>query len=428
MKCKSIRDVVEKNLCCGCGACVLAAPDKIKMVDVESDGLRPTYDGQLTVQEESIALSICPGVAIDYNHQLTEGIDPNLLGEWGPILNVYEGNASDDEIRFISSSGGVVTALAICGLEQGQANAVLQIAARADMPYVNESRMNRSVDQVLESCGSRYAPASPCELLPEILKNEGKTIVVGKPCDIAAINKAKKVMPQLNDKILLTISIFCAATPSTEGTTTLIRNMGESDLSKVTEMRYRGHGWPGNASVISASVSGDIIARERSYAEAWGGELSRHRQWRCNLCADHVGEFADISVGDPWYRSIEDGELGSSLILVRTAIGQEYLDNAVLGGYVDQEKRPHSCLPKSQPYLINVAGMIWGRIFALSLVSYFGVGVPALKGKNFFKIWLNSLSPKEKIISIVGTLRRVLSKKLWRKNTGYKQGVEYDRR
>ena len=195
-------------------------------------------------------------------------------------------------------------------------------------------------------------------------------------------------------------------------------------------MRYRGHGWPGMASVVSRKGGipgeGDIIAREMTYAEAWGGELSKRRQWRCNLCPDHVGEFADISVGDPWYREITDGELGSSLVLIRTRKGKEYYDLAIQEEYVSQEVRPIDCLPRSQPYLINVAGMIWGRVFALRLFSVFGVGVPKLSGKPFFKIWIKRLSFREKVVSILGTVRRVGTKKLWRKNKRLALGVSYD--
>ena len=36
------------------------------------------------------------------------------------------------------------------------------------------------------------------------------------------------------------------------------------------------------------------------------------------MCADHTGEFADIAVGDPWYRPHLDDEPGRSLVLARS--------------------------------------------------------------------------------------------------------------
>lgn len=415
--CRKIKTVVEKHLCCGCGACVAVVPGKLEMVDVFTDGLRPRYLLELSDIEEKKALSVCPGIAIDYRHKLPPNIDLDLLGEWGPVLNVMEGNAIDNNICFKSSSGGVVTALAAFGISSGAVTGVLQIGASKNTPYMNETRYNTTVDQVLSSCGSRYSPASPCEKFSEIINSKGKSIFIGKPCDIAAVHKARKVVPELDEKILLTVSIFCAATPSTQGTTTLIKELGENSLSNVRRLRYRGYGWPGNACVESSVSENEskIIVRERSYDGAWGGTLSRYRQWRCNLCADHTGEFADISVGDPWYRDIRDGEVGSSLVIPRTQVGVNFLAEAIKHNVVTLESIDHSCLPRSQPYLINVAGMIWGRLLALKCASIFGAGYPRLEGKNFVKIWLNRLTLKEKVASIVGTFRRVVSKGLWKK-------------
>ena len=50
---------------------------------------------------------------------------------------------------------------------------------------------------------------------------------------------------------------------------------------------------------------------------------------------DHTGEFADISVGDPWYREIREGEAGSSLIIARTEAGRDYITNAIESGAID---------------------------------------------------------------------------------------------
>jgi coenzyme F420 hydrogenase subunit beta len=389
------------------------------MVDVFTDGLRPSYISELSEDEEKKALAVCPGVAINYTHELPLGSDVSLAGEWGPILNVMEGSATNKDIRFISSSGGVVTALAAFGISSKLASSVLQVGASKLTPYKNETRLNRTVEEVIDSCGSRYAPASPCEKLSEVASSKGKCIIIGKPCDIAAVHKARKLMPELDEKILLTVSIFCAATPSTQGTTALIRELGETNLAKVKSVRYRGFGWPGNARIESEGIDADanIIVRERSYGDAWGGTLSQHRQWRCNLCADHTGEFADISVGDPWYRDVKEGEAGSSLIISRSEIGAEFLENAKAAGSISYHSIENTCLPRSQPYLTNVAGMIWGRVLALKVASLFGAGYPVIEGKDFFQIWLKRLTLKDKINSILGTFRRIKTKGLCKKNT-----------
>jgi coenzyme F420 hydrogenase subunit beta len=78
------------------------------------------------------------------------------------------------------------------------------------------------------------------------------------------------------------------------------------DPSDLAQLRYRGNGWPGDA---TAQTRGGHRSR-LSYADSWGSILTKHVQWRCRVCLDHTGEFADIAVGDPWYRAIPPGEFG----------------------------------------------------------------------------------------------------------------------
>ena len=69
--------------------------------------------------------------------------------------------------------------------------------------------------------------------------------------------------------------------------------------------------------------TGEIRTASTSYEEGWGDILQKHTQWRCRVCADHTGAFADISVGDPWHAPPEgDTDAGRSLIVARTPRGR----------------------------------------------------------------------------------------------------------
>ena len=97
----------------------------------------------------------------------------------------------------------------------------------------------------------------------------------------------------------------------------------------------RGGGWPGKARVKVRSGQG-TRDESLSYEESWR-ELQKYRQWRCYVCADHMGEFADIAVGDPWYREIPPDEPGLSLILARTERGRRILHGAIAAGFLTAE-------------------------------------------------------------------------------------------
>jgi coenzyme F420 hydrogenase subunit beta len=155
---QSIRDVAEKHLCTGCGVCAYLAPESIRMVDDLDRGRRPIVaaaDGGT-----GDALAACPGHALGHDGPPPTDAIPELVSEWGPVLEVLEGFASDDELRLAASSGGAASALALFGIEQGGMHGVLHIAAREDVPWLNHTVLSTSRAELLAATGSRYVPAS----------------------------------------------------------------------------------------------------------------------------------------------------------------------------------------------------------------------------------------------------------------------------
>jgi coenzyme F420 hydrogenase subunit beta len=411
LKVLNIQDVAESQMCCGCGACAYISPDEIEMVDALNYGRRPlAKNGGLASSASADAMRACPGIRLEHT------FDPDaselvreLAPGWGPVLELWEGYAADPDIRFAGSSGGAASALAVYGLERGGMHGVLHIAARPDVPYLNHTVLSRSRDEILAASGSRYAPASPCDGLQRVEDAPAACVFIGKPCDVAGAAGAAAVRPALAEKLGVTIAIFCAGTPSTKGTLEMIKRMG-IDPNNVQDVRYRGQGWPGNA-VVNAKPSANPAPAKRgemTYAQSWG-DLQRYRQWRCYICPDHTGEFADIAVGDPWYRPIPDGDPGWSLVLARTERGRQFLHDAMAAGYLTLRKVEADILPRSQPNLLRTRGDIWGRIWTSWLM---GAAAPRYHGMPMFRFWLSQLTIKQKLQSIYGTAKRVFTKRL----------------
>ncbi len=405
----TIRDVAEKQLCCGCGACAYISPDDIHMVDDIANGRRPVVANEHS-QTAAEALKACPGVALTHDPaRFPKDVIQELTPGWGPVLEVWEGHASDEQLRYAGSSGGAASALALFCIEQGGMHGLLHIDARPDAPFLNHTVLSTTREQVLGATGSRYAPASPCDGLGMVESAPDPCVMIGKPCDIAAARKAAELRPALRDRLGLTIAIFCAGTPSTDGTMEMLRQLGVDDPTQVESVRYRGNGWPGLATVTWRDATGATRAASMTYAESWGDILQKHRQWRCYICPDHTGEFADISVGDPWYRAIPEGALGHSLVLVRSERGREIVRRAMESGYLTLQRVGADIVPASQPNLLATRGALWGRLLALRL---FGAPRPRFEGFATFRFWLSELSLKQKAQSIYGTARRVYRKQL----------------
>ena len=272
--------------------------------------------------------------------------------------------------------------------------------------------MSRTSEELVAAAGSRYAPASPCDRLGDIEASDAPLVFIGKPCDVQAAAAAAKTNPAISRNIALTIAIFCAGAPSSNGTRALLGALGVPPEATVTGIRYRGEGWPGEmAATYVTSAGEEKSTRGISYEEGWGNILQKHRQWRCHLCADHTGEFADISVGDPWDKPRDGGDpRGSSLIVVRSERGRAFLEAAIAAGALVAAPRPLGSLAAAQPNLARTRRILFGRLLGLRLL---GLAAPRYSGWKLASLWLFRTRLRDKLGSVLGTVRRAVRRKLW---------------
>jgi coenzyme F420 hydrogenase subunit beta len=403
---RNVADVARWNLCTGCGACAYACTEqRVQLVDFPAHGIRPVLDDE-SCTRCSDCISVCPGVGISHPATTPQGAIATLAESWGPVLEVWEGFAADATIRHLGSSGGLATALALFCVETAGMRGIVHVGSDDKVRYVNRSQLSRTRAEMLASTGSRYSPASPCDHLETIEKAGGPCVFIGKPCDVHGLRKAQRLRPALDVNVGVAIGIFCAGTPSTQGTLDLLQLHG-IDPATVQDLRYRGRGWPGTYAV---RVRGDEAWHDvATYEEAWGF-LQKYRPYRCHLCPDGTSEFADLSCGDPWYRDIEPGEEGLSLVLVRTENGRRILRAAMEAGCVTLQRVAPEVLQLSQRELQLKRGAIWGRVLAMQTA---GLPVPRFGGYSLFRNWV-ALPLEHKLRSVVGTLRRIATRRYFR--------------
>ncbi len=405
---RNVQQVSTYRLCIGCGACYSICPkNNIRLINILNDGIRPFLIDPNCNDCDS-CLAVCPGIDsfVETNHHQSSlpNLDENSY--WGPFYEIWEGFASDPTIRMKGSSGGLCTALSLFCLDYKHAGGVLHIGSNPEIPYLNSTFRSTSRNELEARTGSRYSPASPCDSFKLIEDANDKSVFIGKPCDVAALRKAQNISQRLSDKCNLAIGFFCAGTPSTCGTLELIESLKNSP-SNVQSIRYRGKGWPGRATFhLRNKEDGPITL---SYSESWGF-LQKYRPFRCYLCPDLTSEFADISVGDPWYREIKESEPGRSLILIRSNLGKDIFRQAMENGYVKAQKVDPEILLLSQSNLLGKRKHIWGRQFAMKIA---GIPYPELGGFDLFHNW-SELKISAKAKSILGTLRRIIRRKYYK--------------
>ena len=406
-KIKKINDVAAWRLCVGCGACVPVCPDKkVKLLDIYHDGIRPFINTE-ECDTCSDCIEVCPG--INYSHEQNEKETSILRGlqkKFGPILEIFEGYATDKALRYAGSSGGAASALSLYCLEKLHMYGVLHIGADTKYPWRNTTILSKNRNELLRNTGSRYSPASPCDGLDKILAAPQPSVFIGKPCDIKALRNVQMKNRELLNKTGVAIGIFCAGTPSTDATLDLLKKH-DITIDSLAELRYRGNGWPGNTTVRQKGEKEPSISL--TYYDSWGF-LNNYRPFRCYLCPDGTAEFADISCGDPWYREPKENEDGYSLVIVRTDKGRKIVHDAMNAGYITLKRVPPQTAEQSQRNLLRKRGAIAGRLFTMKL---FGLPTPELKGFSLSVNWL-SLPLLDKIRSVFGTARRIIQRRYFR--------------
>ena len=392
------KGIIEKidcfNLCLGCGLCSSVLGKEFCAMELREDGFyHPVVNAQLSKNEEEIVKSVCPAIHIEAN---------NTKGAWGSMKYICESWSANKEIRHKAASGGVVTSLAICLLEQEKVDAVLQVGVRNDSYLYNELKISKTREEIINNAQSRYAPALVFCNIKEILdRDDSKYALIGKPCDIAAIQNLVREFPIYKGRVLYYISIFCAGMPSYNATVKTWQQSGRKD--DPTKLKYRGDGWPGD---FKATFK-DGSFYQLSYNESWGKILGRNLGFRCKICPDGIGVLADISVGDSWstvngYPDFTEKE-GKCFCMVRTQKGSDLIELASKKGYIISKQLDIKKIREQQPYQYERRKLEGWRLIPVQIVTS---GILYFKG---LAIWRQSVkaNPLKGIKNFIGTYKRI---------------------
>lgn len=401
MKAHRLDRVLDDHLCAGCGACAyLGQEHGVRMVDVPDIGRRPVGVRDLPILVKDQIAAVCPGSAVcsPAVGQPAASSEEVLVG---PTTGVWEGWALDPRIRHAASSGGVVTALAAYCLEQLGMKLVVHTGMDPADPWLNRTVISTDRDGLVSASGSRYAPSSPVEALRAIETADGPCVFIGKPCDVAAVAELRKVRPALDRNLGLVLSFFCAGTPATNASLNLAASIGFPEPGAITSLKYRGEGWPGRFRVRDAE------GREASltYEESWGSLAKQHRQLRCQLCPDGLGELADVTGGDAWHRRGK-GSDGISLILARTDRGRSMVTDAAAAGYLAISTSDPAMVVQAQG-LVRRRRLVMARMAGLRL---FGLATPRYLGFRLLAA-ARLEGPRRFVNEFAGTLQRVIRRR-----------------
>ncbi|WP_164156100.1 Coenzyme F420 hydrogenase/dehydrogenase, beta subunit C-terminal domain, partial [Sandarakinorhabdus rubra] len=360
--------VERAGSCAGCGLCA-ALSSGIEITEAPPGWARPRQIGAVSAAEDAAIAAACPGLVVD------ETDNPHPAGEplWGPQLFTGIGHAGDAELRHHASSGGMISALLGHALNTRLVDFVVQVRADPARPTANITSLSHTADDVFAAAGSRYAASSPLAGLEQWLARaeaeDARFAFVGKPCDVAALRLRARQDPRIGRRVPLMLSFFCAGIPSARAVGRILDHLSV-DAREVAAFRFRGDGWPGEATATLKDGS----SRSMSYAASWGDILSKEVQFRCKICPDAVGAAADIACADAWhgdergYPSFAE-EDGRSLVMARTAAGQALLDAARAAGRVVVAEAPVAGIIAMQPHQARRKQQVASRLWAMRVAG-----------------------------------------------------------
>ncbi len=331
---KTLSDITNNGLCIGCGLCQsILGKEKISIEMTDKGRLEPREINPLSNEDLDKVKKICPGVIVEGLPKKDVSNDSKFDTLWGYYNSLFYAWSTDEQIRFQSSTGGLLNGLSLYLLESKKVDFILHTAGDPEQPMRSIPRFSYTKQELL-SCESRsrYGPASPLSKFNEALDTKKNFAFVGKPCDISAIRQLSKTDERVNKQCKFLLTLVCGGSTEFTKSQDFIKsfNVKEEELET---FRYRGFGNPGRMYIKTK----DGREHDREYNSFWGEESTWRVHFRCKICPDAIGESADIAALDTWRGgSPKEEDEGYNAAIVRTQKGNDLLKEAIKAGYIQK--------------------------------------------------------------------------------------------
>lgn len=308
-------DIKNKEQCCGCHACYNICPKNAIIMQEDEKGFRyPIIDKDKCIQC-GLCEKVCP-------------IIKNAQIQNEPIA--YAAYNKDEEIRKVSSSGGIFTLLAEVILEE---KGVVFGASFNEKHEVYHTYIENK-NELDKFRGSKYLQSSindTYKKAQEFLKNGRYVLFTGTPCQIEGL---RTFLREDYDK-LYTQDIICHGVPSPKVWNKYLQFREKEDRDKPKKISFRNKdgGWKlFNMKFEYSNFEYRKNEIEDIYMQAFLRNTSlRDSCYNCSF--KKKNRISDITLADFW--GIEnilpemDDNKGTSLVIVNSEKGEELLNKII---------------------------------------------------------------------------------------------------
>lgn len=346
----SIDYVVSNNLCTACGVCQDICPQNaIRFYKYKGNNI-PFVNYSLCNNNKgcSTCYQVCPGSGINLREISKQLVKYGKYDYYlGYFINTYEGYSNNFDIRYHSSSGGVLTQFLIYLLNKKIIDGAVITRLKSSFPTEPETIIAQTEEEIISGKGSKYCPVTLNKISSKIKKLNGIYIIVGLPCHIQGFRKYEKIDSKFKKKILGYFSIYCSSTRTYYGTEYLL-SYYKIKIENLKYLGYRDDGCLGYLKVISNDKLTKI-----PYREYYKKMRSFFKPRRCLLCVDHYGDLADLSFGDLQIDKYRRSKTEINSIISRNPYFDELLNQAKDEGLISLHQIDKNIVNKSQETMLT---------------------------------------------------------------------------
>ena len=307
--------ISDKSACCGCTSCFASCPCNAILMKEDDEGFRyPSVDESKCI-DCGLCLKRCPLVVGNQNKKTNY---------------FFAVKHKQEDIRAVSSSGGVFSAMAQAVISEG---GIVYGAAYDDGFEVHHIRSNDQSWTKLRT--AKYVQSNMGDIFVHVkadLKQGKKVLFTGTPCQIDGL---KLFLQGTDTEQLITCDLICHGVPSPGIWKDYLLYLIKKNNSRIGKVNFRnkeGCGWH-NSTVKIESTDGKVILNEAQSQAFFSRLFFNHLIIRpcCYSCQyANLNRAGDITIGDYWgienHHPELDDDRGTSLVMANTIKGKAFLE------------------------------------------------------------------------------------------------------
>lgn len=334
----NIRNVVEEDICIGCGACAIATNGSINM-DVSEKGIyKASLKDISSLNQEMFfkADSVCPfsdsasdesELDVPSEKSISLPYDSSL-GRYGAI---FAGRQSDDSHLIGSSSGGLTSWLIKQLLIQDKVDGIIHVGKSGNDSELFEYRVSYSIKEIDSNRKSAYYSTTLSNALQSLEPNK-KYAIVGVPCFIKSARLLAKEDKILKSSLKYYVGLVCGHLKSSFFAESNAWQVGvQPQEIDYVDFRVKNPKKKANQYefIAKSKSEGDVHSKQTSKLMGGNWGFGFFQPNACNFCDDVFAETADVVFGDAWLPEFKNDWRGTNVVVTRNDELVEIFQNGI---------------------------------------------------------------------------------------------------